>query len=161
MELELELNSIYSEIGTLINEMIPTAWNEFYFHGELKDGDGEVYFFYSLKSNPEKMQYCYFIPDDFKVNREVYEELEDELFDLLIKLQETFKANEQELWYSFTMHVKSDGKMDAYFDYVNWNDTEYGPTDRKKYFQHKYMGVNFEDEDSQLLMNNMEKYDAL
>lgn len=160
MGFELDLDSLYNEIASLINDIIPTKWDKFFFHGELKETDGgEVYFFYTLPDNLENIKYCYFIPDDFKVDRNIYDELIEEVFSLLIKLQEVFKTNDQELWYSFTMVVDSELKMQANFDYIDWSISNFGPTDRKDYFQYKYIGIEFKDDQTNELMKQMELYE--
>ncbi|MDD9149978.1 DUF600 family protein [Sporolactobacillus sp. CQH2019] len=159
MGFELKLNEIYREIAALINNMIPANWGKFYFNGELKNGEGEVYFFYTLLDNPDKYFYCYFIPDDFNVDRKIYEKLEDRLFDLLVNLQDVFKENQQQLWYSFSMIVDFKGKMKASYDYADWSQSEFGTTDRKDYFQYKKIGnVDANNIDMQM-MKKMEEYE--
>lgn len=160
MTFENQQEIIFNEIATLINDIIPTKWEKFDFHGELKEFEGgEVYFFYTLPNENEKLHYCYFIPDEFNVSRDIYDNLMLELFDLLVKLQKVFKENEQELWYSFSMFVDSELKMDAIYDYVDWSTSEFGPSDRINYFQYKYLNVVFDDTAKQQKMLAMETYE--
>ncbi|MBP2100470.1 ankyrin repeat protein [Enterococcus rivorum] len=83
----------------------------------------------------------------------------EEVFSLLIKLQEVFKTNNQELWCSFTMVVDSELKMQANFDYIDWSSSNFGPTDRKDYFKYKYIGIEFKDDKTNELMKQMELYE--
>lgn len=47
MSFELKLNEIYQKITQTINDTIPVEWKEFFFQGEVNDGEGGVYFFFN------------------------------------------------------------------------------------------------------------------
>lgn len=158
MEFEEKLNELYIEIAQKIDEMIPVDWSSFYFNAEIKDGGG-VYFFYRLPNNPEELNYCYYIPDKFKVERNIYEDLEDELFSLAVKLQQLFIDNQQEPWYSFVMIVNDKRNMQAEFNYVDWEESEFGPSATRDYFLYKYLGVIFENANDLNLMLQMNEYE--
>lgn len=49
MSFETELNELYKEIAQQVNDMIPTEWDNFYFNGEVKEGEGGVFFFLRQK----------------------------------------------------------------------------------------------------------------
>ncbi|WP_319003679.1 immunity protein YezG family protein [Sutcliffiella horikoshii] len=62
------------------------------------------------------------------------------LFELTIELQKVFIENDQEPWFSVTFLVNSSGKLNVYFDYSDWHDSEFDPSARIKYFEYKYLG---------------------
>lgn len=39
------MNVLYRKIAETINELIPEDWEEFYFNGEVENGEGGVFFF--------------------------------------------------------------------------------------------------------------------
>ena len=45
MSFEIKLNELYKEISQQVNDMIPTEWDNFCFNGEVKEGEGGVFFF--------------------------------------------------------------------------------------------------------------------
>ncbi|MCU5733636.1 antitoxin YezG family protein, partial [Bacillus pacificus] len=62
MSFENELNKLYRKIAEKINDMIPVEWEEFYFNGEVKDGEGGVYFFYTTLDEKQEYKYSHYIP---------------------------------------------------------------------------------------------------
>ena len=51
---ENQLSQLFNDIANNVNRMIPVTWNDFYFNVELKEGDGEVFFYFNTKESPEK-----------------------------------------------------------------------------------------------------------
>lgn len=43
--MEKQMSALYREIAETINELIPEDWEEFYFNGEVENGEGGVFFF--------------------------------------------------------------------------------------------------------------------
>jgi len=159
MSFENELNKLYRKIAEKINDMIPVEWEEFYFNGEVKDGEGGVYFFYTTLDEKKEYKYSHYIPRMYNVDRKVYNQFLHELFDLTVQLQQVFIDNQQEVWFSVTMIVNGEGKLTVRFSYVNWNDSEFGPSDRIEYFEYKYLNRELTDEIDKELMARMEKYE--
>jgi hypothetical protein len=44
--MEQQMNKLYREIAVIINELIPLDWEDFYFNGEVENGEGGVFFFF-------------------------------------------------------------------------------------------------------------------
>ncbi|MDZ4485314.1 DUF600 family protein [Bacillus cereus] len=159
MSFENELNKLYRKIAEKINDMIPVEWEEFYFNGEVKDGEGGVYFFYTTLDEKQEYKYSHYIPRMYNVDRKIYNQFLHELFDLTVQLQQVFIDNQQEAWFSVTMIVNGEGKSTVRFSYVNWNDSEFGPSDRIEYFEYKYLNRELTDEIDKELMARMKKYE--
>jgi len=159
MSFENELNKLYRKIAEKINDMIPVEWEEFYFNGEVKDGEGGVYFFYTTLDEKQEYKYSHYIPRMYNVDRKIYNQFLHELFDLTVQLQQVFIDNQQEAWFSITMIVNGEGKLTVRFSYVNWNDSEFGPSDRIEYFEYKYLNRELTDEIGKELMARMKKYE--
>ncbi|WP_025150774.1 immunity protein YezG family protein [Bacillus sp. H1a] len=159
MSFENELNELYPKIAEKINEMIPAEWEEFYFNGEVKDGEGGVYFFYTTLDEKQEYKYSHYIPRMYNVDRKIYNQLLHELFDLTVQLQQVFIDNQQGAWFSVTMIGNGEGKLKVRFNYVNWNDSEFGPSDRIEYFEYKYLKRELTDENDKELMERMQKYE--
>lgn len=159
MSFENELNKLYRKIAEKINDMIPVEWEEFYFNGEVKDGEGGVYFFYTTLDEKQEYKYSHYIPRMYNVDRKIYNQFLHELFDLTVQLQQVFIDNQQEAWFSVTMIVNGEGKLTVRYSYVNWNDSEFGPSDRIEYFEYKYLNRELTDEIDKELMARMKKYE--
>ena len=54
---ENQLSQLFNDIANYVNRIIPVTWNDLYFNVELKEGDGEVLFYFNTKENPEKYKY--------------------------------------------------------------------------------------------------------
>ncbi|WP_079504823.1 immunity protein YezG family protein [Mesobacillus jeotgali] len=158
MDFETKLNMLYQNLTQTISDSIPTEWKEFYFQGEVQNGDGGVFFFFNTIDNDE-YKYSYYIPEIYNVNRDAYEEYEDEIFDLTVELQETFIENDQDPWFSINIIVDAERQLKVYFDYTNWSATEFGPTARIKYFQYKYMKKVPENKKDRELVERMKEYE--
>ncbi|WP_412059624.1 immunity protein YezG family protein [Metabacillus idriensis] len=159
IEFEQYLNSLYQQIAQQINDMIPVEWDEIYFNGEVKDGEGGVYFFFSTPDDKGVYKYSHFIPRLYDVDKRMYNKFLHELFELTDKLQKVFINNDQEPWFSVTMIVNSEGKLKVHFDYINWTKSEFGPSDRVEYFQYKYFDRKSEHEKNRELINKMQQYE--
>lgn len=51
-----------------------------------------------------------------------------------------------------------DRNMNVHFDYTNWHDSDFDPTDRIKYYEHKYVNKNKEQQDLKLI-NKMTEFE--
>ncbi len=158
MTIETEINILLEKVAQLVNETIPVEWKEFYFQSEVKEGDGGVFFFFNQRSSDE-FEYCYYIPDRYNVDRKVYIEYEDKLFDCIIDLQELFIKNHQEPWFSVTIIVNEQRKLNVQFDYINWSESTFGPSARLNYFQYKYLNKEARDEKEKEMFLEIEEFE--
>ncbi|HEM6083443.1 TPA: DUF600 family protein [Streptococcus suis] len=53
---------------------------------------------------------------------------------------EIFKSNGLEVWKNASL-VYKDRKLHTNFDYVDWNASEFGPTDLLSFFRYRYVGI--------------------
>lgn len=158
MGFESELNKLYHNIAQQVSDMIPIDWDEFYFNGEVKNQEGGVFFFFKPKGQEQHI-YSHYIPRLYNIDKRTYNKELHKLFELSVELQKVFIANDQEPWFSVTFLVNSSGKLNVYFDYTDWHDSEFGPSARIKYFEYKYLNKNKEEIDMQLI-EKMEKYQS-
>ncbi|MYL64394.1 DUF600 family protein [Bacillus hwajinpoensis] len=143
MSFETKLNDLYKEIAQQVNDMIPTEWNNLFFNGEVKDGEGGVFFFFTPKGE-EQHVFSHFIPKLYSVDKRAYKKELHKLFQLTVELQKVFTDFDQDPWFSVTLLLNDTGKLKVQFDYTNWHESEFGPTDRIKYFEYKYVNQNKE-----------------
>ncbi|KZE50996.1 antitoxin YezG family protein [Rossellomorea marisflavi] len=137
--MEKEMNRLYREIAETVNEMIPEDWNKFYFYAQISENGGGTYFFYNTLGN-KQYKYSVEVPFKYEIDEDEFERKEDVLYKLSKELRKVFKDNEQELWYSFTMSLESNGKLKLHYDYTNWFDTDYGFGDQMMIWKNKYLG---------------------
>ena len=46
---ENPLSQFFNDIANNVNHIVPVTWNDLYFNVELKEGDGEVLFYFNTK----------------------------------------------------------------------------------------------------------------
>lgn len=158
MNFENELNQIYEKIVQQINNIIPIEWEKFSFNAEVKDEEGGVFFFFKPKGGKEYI-YSHYIPNLYGIDKKSYNKELHNLFNIAIELQNIFIHNNQEPWFSVTLLVNDKGKLNVHFDYTNWHESEFGPTERIKYFEYKYLNMSRKQVDINLIdkMKNFEK----
>jgi len=153
LSMEKEINQIYREISETVNEMIPTQWTKFYFYAQISETGGGTYFFYNTLDNERNYKYSLEIPYEYDIDKEFYKMRDRALFELSNRLRSVFKDNQQELWYSFTLSVNSDGKLKVHYDYTNWFDTDYSFDDQLVIWEYKYLEAEPDDSESKALIN--------
>ncbi|QDZ88836.1 immunity protein YezG family protein [Priestia megaterium] len=151
--METEINQIYREISETVNEMIPTKWTKIYFYAQISETGGDTYFFYNTLENEKNYKYSLEIPYEYDIDKEFYKVKDRTLLELSNRLRNVFKDNQQELWYSFTLSVDSDGKLKVHYDYTNWFDTDYSFDDQLVIWEYKYLGTEPDDSESKTLIN--------
>lgn len=154
MNFETELNELYRQIVQQIDDIIPIKWSNLYLNSEVKDKNGGVFFFFTPIDSNESV-YSHDIPYMYLIEESVYDKELHKLFELTAKLQQIFIDNDQQPWFSVTLLLNSVGKLTIHFDYTNWYESEFGPTDRIDYFEYKYISKNKEQLD---LMERMKKF---
>ena len=150
MGFETALNDLYREIAQQINDMIPTEWDYFYFNGEVKEEEGGVFFFFTPKGEEQHI-FSHYILKLYSVDKRAYNKELHKLFLLTVELQKVFIDNNQDPWFSVTLILNNEGKLNVHFDYTNWHESEFGPTDRIKYFEYKYINQDIKQLDSNLI----------
>ncbi|MBC2366981.1 immunity protein YezG family protein [Listeria booriae] len=155
---EQELNEIYVEIAQQANDMMPNNWNSFYLNGEVKDGEGGVFFFFNTNDNLDEFIYSHYIPEIYKMDKKMYNQENHRLFKLINKLQQKFIENGQEAWGSLVMIVNEDRKLKIHFDYTKWSESRFGPSQRIDFFEYKYLSREPKNEKEKEIFVNMENY---
>ena len=131
MTVEKQIQDKIYELINNVNKTIPVDWDEVYINSEMSETGGNVYFFFKVPDN-------------------------DNLFYSLLKI---FENNHIEVWKNASFIYKNN-KLSIHFDYVDWNASQFGPTDRINYFRYKYMKVAPKDDTQEQLFQEMEKYQS-
>jgi len=150
---EKEMNKLYREIAETVNEMIPEEWEKFYFYAQISESGGGTYFFYNTPESKQSFHYSVKIPFNYAINKEEFKKNKRKLFALSDELRNIFKENQQELWYSFTLSLESNGKFKMHYDYTNWFNTEYSFSDQMIIWKNKYLGEVPDDEHDKKLID--------
>ena len=123
--MEKQLAEIYKMLANKIATMIPVAWSKLYYLGEIENGkkSWSSVFYFSIE-NEKNMIKSHTIPEKFGVSGEIYDELLNEVNELLLELYDCFQTNEQELWEQVKLFLDKDGKfnIDYSYDVINEND---------------------------------------
>lgn len=152
---EEKLNELYGKIVGQICDMIPVEYEDIYFEGRMSDGGGSVYFFFNTTESEDYI-YSLRIPKTFDVNRNVFDKLDDELYELTRELYNTFIEDGQEAWSSVRMHYDKSGQFKLEYSYIDWFEKGYTNTDVINYFKYKYLNIIPSDEEYLDEMKKME-----
>lgn len=156
--MEEQINNLYREIAETINELIPEDWEDFYFNGEVENGEGGVFFFFK-PTNKHDYVYCRDILKKYNINSEIYNELMRNLLKATNSLKNLFLENGQEPWFSITMKLTSKGKLNIEYDYTKWRESQFGPSDRLEYWESKYLNNIPQDESDRIKIDRMKKFE--
>ena len=160
MNFENSLNKLYQKVADQIISMIPEEWEKFYFNSEVKNGEGGAFFFYETQYQKTPV-YSHLIPSLFKIDKKNYNKNLHTLFNLSKELQKVFIDYEQEPWFSMTMIVTSKGNVNVTFDYIDWTETNFGPSNRIDFFMYKYFEMEPENDQDKEVVKKMEIYEEL
>ena len=158
MTVEKQIQDKIYELINNVNKTIPVDWDELYINSEMSETGGNVYFFFKVADN-DNLFYSLLIPDDFKVDEKTFEKMDYQNYVLARELWKIFENNHIEVWKNASFIYKNN-KLSSHFDYVDWNASQFGPTDRMNYFRYKYMKVAPKDNIQEQLFQKMEKYQS-
>lgn len=112
---EAKLNNYYSAIADKLDEIIPCEWERIVMYAEeLGNWSFATFYFYTNDGN---VHHWGDISDEYDVNRRTVSRLVDELVEINKDLWLEFKDSGEEIWYSFTFDIKSEGKFNIKFGY--------------------------------------------
>lgn len=152
------MNELYRTIAETIDKMIPVKWDDFYFNGEVENGEGGVFFFFKPE-NASEYVYSLDIPNRYNVNSDEYNQLETKLFEVTNDLKNLFLENGQEPWFSITMKLTFEGKLNIKYDYTKWEKSKFGPSDRLEYWESKYLNHIPQDENDRIKIEKMKEFE--
>lgn len=120
---EDKLNESYQKLANTINEIIPEEWSKVFLYGEIGEGTGTAFFFYSTHNN-DQLIYSHDIPEIFSISRLEYRDMWRKLIKSLKELSEEFKNNNQNLWTNLTFTLESTGKYKIEYDYEDLSEAD-------------------------------------
>ncbi|MED0901791.1 MULTISPECIES: antitoxin YezG family protein [Bacillus] len=148
-----EMEIIYQEIGTRVDEIIPGDWEKIYLYAEVLNDSTEVFFYFSIPTK-EEFIYSNDIPKVYNVDRKIYKELLFELFDKFEELREEFRKNEQELWTNLTLTIDNSGKFKIEYNSEDILSSEIGSMDRQIIWMYKNLGILPDNEVDKKFLDN-------
>ena len=138
---EEKLNDLYGEIVGKMCSMIPCEYENIHFLGRMSDDGGSVRFYFNTKEKDDEYIDSLDITEKFNVSEEIFNKLDDELYDLTRELYNTFVENGQEAWICVIMHYDKNGKFELEYNYIDWFEKGYTQMDIISYFEYKYLNI--------------------
>lgn len=130
---------LYKQIADKISDMIPDRWTDIYFYGEVLDDSTTAFFFYRQAQNGALL-YCHYIPEVYKVSKDAYDTMLQELFKIIRELREEYKNNGLAVWTNFTMTLDSTGKFNIRYNYDDVLDGRFTISERREIWQYEVLG---------------------
>lgn len=110
------MEQLYQEGATLVNQMIPEAWDRFYLYAEVSKESRKVFFYYYPEGDNTPV-YSLDIEDKFEIDEDRFNDLDDALYDCFTELWHEFIRNNQEPWKNLTFFLDRTGKFKIDFKY--------------------------------------------
>lgn len=147
-----KMGEIYGKIANKVNDIIPDKWGKVWLYGEVLDDSSEVYFyFYSITH--KKIIYSHDIPNEYKVNNAMYEDLLFELVDIIQELNLEYKENNEIVWTNLTFLLDSTGKFNIKYNYDDVLNSEFTAGERQIIWEYEILGVEPELEQYKEMIN--------
>lgn len=142
--MENKLAKLYNELANTIISMIPTEFEEVYFMGEVEPRKSTVLFYFKNKNNNKFIQ-SYLIPQIYNVSEEIYEELEQKLYEITNKINYIFIEHEQEPWSVLDLYFNNQGKFNIDFSYDEIDDEKCNHATRCIVWAYKRIGITYKE----------------
>lgn len=117
------MEALYSRIAHTVMDMIPEEWEWMKLYSESWSGYHTTFFYY-LPADGGKPVYSLDIPDLYDVDEETFDDMDEELYELLRALKAEFVRQEQPSWTSLTFSLSRDGKMNLNYGYEDLSDLD-------------------------------------
>ncbi|PHZ45981.1 TIGR01741 family protein [Staphylococcus aureus] len=140
MTFEEKLSEIYNKIANEISGMIPVEWDQVFTIAYVNDRGGEIVFNYT-KPGSDELNYYTYIPRDYNVLEEIFDDLWMELYRSFKKLRNIFKEESLEPWTSCEFDFTKEDKLKVSFDYIDWKNTEFDQLGQENYYNYRKFGI--------------------
>lgn len=110
---------------------------------------GYILLFYN--ANNSDYLYSHYIPEQFNVREEIYDQLLIELQELFEELKEEFKQGNQDIWTNLTLKLENTGKFSIDYNYDDVLSSELDDLQRRDVWKYQNLGILPKDEDDKNL----------
>ncbi|MCI6693247.1 MAG: antitoxin YezG family protein [Clostridium sp.] len=135
-----KMGELYVDIANKVNEIIPDKWEKIWLYAEVLDDSSEVYFYFYSKIS-KKIIYSHDIPNKYKVNNGIYEDLLFELLDIIQELNSEYKQNNESVWTNLTFLLDNTGKFKIKYNYDDVLKSEFTSGERQIIWEYEVLGV--------------------
>ncbi|PRR87751.1 immunity protein YezG family protein [Bacillus atrophaeus] len=152
METE-KIGELYQMIAVHLNKMIPSQWEQIVLYAEILDDSADIYFYFTTPNNSDYL-YSHYIPEQFNVSEEAYDQLLIELLELFEELKEKIKLGNQDIWTNLTLKLENTGKFSIDYNYDDVLSSELDDLQRRDVWKYQNLGILPKDEDEKEFVIN-------
>ncbi|MDQ0221349.1 DUF600 family protein [Peribacillus cavernae] len=131
-----DMEQIYQQIADILVNIIPEEWKKVYLYAEIRECYKKVFFYYYPDSREESV-YSLDITDEFIVDENKFDELENKLYRCFSDLLEEFNTQEQKLWTNLTFILDNTGKMKINYGYEDIS--QLSPVEKQERWEAEYL----------------------
>lgn len=135
--MKMNMKMYYSEIASKLDEIIPCEWERVVLYAEENGSvsSGSFYFY----TEDSKYFYSENIWEEFEVDEDEFDELKDELMNIIERLWLEFKESGEDVWSSFTFDLNKDFKFKVEFSYED--NSGLGRMEKVLRWAYDYLGI--------------------
>lgn len=148
------IETIYSDIATKLDKLIPEKWSQIYLYAQLANSMYTMYFFYYTE-NKKKLVYSFDIPKNYEINEDEFDDLRDEIKKDFKDLQNEFVVNKQELWTNLTLVIKDTDEFKIDYRYNDISTID--PFEQQVIWRYEVLGLDSSNQ-SNLAKKVLERY---
>ncbi|BET16686.1 TIGR01741 family protein [Bacillus velezensis] len=141
-----KMGELYQKIAEHLNEMIPSQWEKIVLYAEILDDSADIYFYFTTPNNSDYL-FSHYIPEQFNVSEEIYDQLLIELQELFEELKEEFKLDNQDIWTNLTLILENTGKFSIDYNYDDVLSSQLDDLQRRDVWKYQNLGILPKDED--------------
>ncbi|AVB10418.1 DUF600 family protein [Bacillus velezensis] len=141
-----KMGELYQKIAEHLNEMIPSQWKKIILYAEILDDSADIYFYFTTPNNSDYL-FSHYIPEQFNVSEEIYDQLLIELQELFEELKEEFKLGNQDIWTNLTLKLENTGKFSIDYNDDDVLSSELDDLQRRDVWKYQNLGILPADEE--------------
>ncbi|MGW7760798.1 immunity protein YezG family protein [Bacillus velezensis] len=141
-----KMGELYQKIAEHLNEMIPFQWKKIVLYAEILDDSADIYFYFTTPTNGDYL-YSHYIPEQFNVSEEIYDQLLIELQELFEELKEEFKLGNQDIWTNLTLKLENTGKFSIDYNDDDVLSSQLDDLQRRDVWKYQNLGILPADEE--------------
>lgn len=133
-----KMEELYQNAAEILNNMIPVPWKKIYLYAEVSEDSRQVIFYFYPEDKNVPI-YSLDITNNFNVEEQYLDDLEDELYETFTELWDEFEKQKQEKWTNLTFILDNSGEFNIDYKYNDLSEVD--SYEQQIIWEYKNMGI--------------------